>query len=243
MSETTTDAPVSTEIELTPDLTRLVNAVMDKVALGEVTFAEAVTAALGERVKPPEITPTAFEVSKITDEQRAALVAIVDLYGKVVPTEPRLLSAEELTAIVREREVINTLLAFLATRKDTSIRETLANHLDKVVESQPKADEQPKDQKGHYAVKQSVPVEDTDLHVQRIVSQPKPKVSGASVQAAFRAGELTREEYISLTTKPEVEREFDEVKARNAIKKNPALLFRLAKATTKSNPTTTIKVQ
>lgn len=233
------------EIQVTPELQALVGQVMDQVALGKVTLAEAVSAALGDQApSAPAPSTGAFVVPQITDEQKKALRQIVDLYGQVVPTEPRLLTPTELTLITKERKTIDLLLKFLEARKEESIRETLAYHLDKVAEAQDDFDPEtaPKDRRGHYAVKQKQPVPDTDLNLNRSVSHPKPTIDGATIQALHEQGVLDRAEYLALTSMPVVKRNFDETKAREAFKKNPALLFKVAKAVKQGLPTTTIKV-
>ena len=210
---------------------------------GKISFAEAVAKVLDDAVAVEKVTPKAETPVPITDEHRAALARVVEVYGKVAPHTPRLLTAAEQRDIVDERQVIDTVLTLLAKRKDTSIRETIANHLDKVAEKDGVADKDTeRDAKGHYVLKQSVPVPETSAALQRIVSEPKPSISNQLLHDLWQDGTLTREEYLSLTVVPEVQRVFDEDKARKAIKKDPALLAKIAKATTARAKTTTIKV-
>lgn len=210
---------------------------------GKLTFAEALDSVLSGEVKTLAARPEAVKPIPITEAQREALTKIVDLYGKVAPSSARILSKEEQRQIVEERTVIDEVLGLLATRKDKSIRETIANHLDRVAEKDLGADEHTeKDRNGHYALKQDEPVEGTMQKLQRSVTDPKATVSSAMLLDLHVAGVLDRAEYLSLTSVPEVSRTFDEAKARKAIKANPGLLSKIAQATTKPPKTTTIKV-
>lgn len=193
-------------------------------------------------VHPPEPVP----VLAITDDQRKALREIVSVYGVVAPTKPVILTDSELATLVHEREIIDTILPFLTSRKDKSIREAFANHFDRLVEEdwsdEGQEAEIPTDRHGHYAVKQEQPVPGTARKVQRLVSGGKPKIGSVEIQVAYERGDLSHDEYLAVTTKPEVKRDFDEAKARAAIKKDPALAVKLAGLMKASPPTTTIKV-
>lgn len=209
---------------------------------GKLSFGEALDAVLSGEVKTIAGRPEAVKPIPITEAQKAALARIVDVYGQVAPSSARALSKEEQKALVEERDVIDEVLGLLAARKDKSIRETIANHLDRVAEKNGADEHSPKDRNGHYAIKQDEPVEGTMRKMQRSVSDPKATVSSAMLLDLHNAGVLDRAEYLSLTSVPEVSRTFDEAKARKAIKANPGLLSKIAQATTKPAPTTTIKV-
>lgn len=210
---------------------------------GKMTFGEALDKVLSGEVKTIAARPEAVKPVPITEEQKAALAKVADVYGKVAPSSARLLTKDEAKALVEEREVVDIVLALLTTRKDKSIRETIANHLDRLAEKTLGADEHsPKDRNGHYAIKQDEPVEGTMSKMARSVTDPKATVSSAMLADLHAAGVLDRAEYLSVTSVPEVPRVFDEAKARKAIKANPALLSKIAQATTKPAPTTTIKV-
>lgn len=210
---------------------------------GKLTFAEALEKVLSAEVKTVAARPEAVKPIPITEEQRAALAKIPEIYGKVAPSSARILSKAEAKDIVEERAVIDTVLGLLAARKDKSIRETIANHLDRDAETHLGADEHTeKDANGHYALKQDFPVEGTSLKMSRSVTDPKATVSSAMIEELHKAGVFDRAEYLSITSVPEVARNFDEAKARKAIKANPGLLSKIAQATTKPAKTTTIKV-
>lgn len=242
---TTTAESQTAEVVEQRDPEALVDLVLQRVASGKgkVSFAEALADVMEGVTQAVQAQPEAVKPLVITEEHKAALSKIADLYGKVAPAKPRLLTHEEQRQIVEERATIDTILALLKTRKDTSIRETLANHLDKVAERdnlvEPGTE---KDRNGHYCLKQDEPVEGTTVKISRSVSEPKPQISDALVHELWEKGVLTREEYLSVTTLPDVPRVFDPEKASKAVKKNPALLAKIHLATTVGNSTTTIKV-
>lgn len=234
------EVPV-TEVQ-SVDIKDLVRKVLAQVETGKISLGEAIAAVLDGKISIEDVTPVVPAVIAITEADQVALVAIVDQYGKVAPSTARLLSKAEQKAIVEERVTIDKILGLLKTRKDTSIRETLANHLDRAAERDGKVKESTeRDSRGHFCLKQDEPVADTSLKISRSVSEPKPVVSSAELFKAYESGALTREEYLAVTVVPDVSRVFDETKARKAMGKDPSLLFKLANATTQAAKTTTIK--
>lgn len=242
-----------TETDTAPATSTLVPADTAKAvikALGDKNVSVADIVAMldeGSMVEAPEPPKRSLVPPTITDEQREALKRLPELYGRVVPEEPRLLEPAELTMIVQERQTIATLLDLLEPRKADTIRETLACHLDLLLEADPEVDTStlPRDKKGHYAVASEVSVEGTGLKVKRVPTGGKPFMSDADIQAADMSGDLDHKDYLAITSKPVVappRRRFDEEKARAAIKKDPALLFRLASLTHKGEYGTTITV-
>lgn len=192
--------------------------------------------------KTDSTAPATVKIPALTEEHREALRLLPEVYARVTPTEPRRLTQAELEALVTEREVLDLIEALVTSRKKNSLREHLANHMDRVAETKGLAAEgSVTDDKGHYYVKDEEPVPGTGRKVQKIVSDPKAQVSSAKLLEMYEAGDLTREEYLALTTQPTT-RVFDETKARKAIKKNPGLLTKLAQATVRPDPTVTIKV-
>lgn len=188
--------------------------------------------------------PEKLKVAALTEAHRKAIESLPEVYGSVTPDTPRRLSDEELSAIVDERTVVDTLLTLLKNRKDKSVRETLAYHLDRLAEEEGLVDKDtPTDDSGHYYVKQDVEAPGTGKKVQRIVSDPTPSVSSKMLEDLHKEGVLDRQEYLAITSLPTVARVFDEAKARKAIRDNPALLNKIAQAVTRPTPTITIKVE
>lgn len=185
--------------------------------------------------------PVPVKIPALTEQHKADLRALPEVFGKVAVTEPRLLTETELRDLVVERDTIDRLMAVLKKRKDETLRENLANHLDRLAEEQGVSTDDT-DAKGHYFVKQDLPVEGTGRKVQRIVAEGRATVDSAMLARLEEEGALTREEYLSLTSLPEVKRNFDPDKARKAVLKNPALLEKIAVAVNAPRKTVTVKV-
>lgn len=201
-------------------------------------LAEAFRPAVSERSLPAEV-----KVPELTEAHRAALARLPEVFGKVQVTEPRLLTQQEAAALVEERQTIDLLMGVLKKRKDETLRENLANHLDKTAERTGVAGpETPTNDAGHYLVKQDVPVEGTGMKVQGIVSEGKATIDSARLKVLHEEGVLTRAEYLALTKVPEVDRVFDAAKARKAILADPSLLDKIAGATRQPSKTFTVKV-
>ena len=192
-------------------------------------------------VSTTSTAPMKVKVPVLTDQHRADLKALPEVFGKVQVTEPRLLTEAETRDLVIERDTIDRLLTVLSKRKDETLRENLANHMDRLAEEEGIATEET-DAKGHYFVKQDVPVEGTGRKIQRIVSEGKASVDSAMLERLHEEGVLTRQEYLSLTSPPTVKRNFDPDKARKAVLKDPALLEKIAAAVKAPRKTNTIKV-
>ncbi len=239
---------MSTSVNMTSDQSSLAKTASKSLSEGKLTLAE-----IWELLDSASITSPSAEVVRvppkplpITPEQSAALTRLPEIYGQVAPTENRALTLEEQSLIVEERGLIDSILGFIKKRKDESIREIIANHLDHALLSQMSAEEiarLPIDKKGHYQTKQEVSVEGTGKKFQKTVSNPKPVLSMAAVEQAHRDGLLTREQYLSITRLPEVPRVLDEAKMASAVKKDPSLLFLLSTLTERPDGTTTIKVE
>lgn len=209
----------------------------------ETSLADILVEAFTPDTASNSTLPSAVKAPELTEAHLSALSALPEVFGKINPTTPRELTAEESKALVEEREVVDLLLTLLTSRKNGTLREHLANHLDRLAEKEGLVEEQAEtDSKGHYFIKQDVPVDGTDRKIQRTVSKPKPVIDSAALQQMHEDGDLTREEFLSLTSIPEVPRVFDEAKARKAIRKNPGLLVKVAQATTRKDPVIAIKI-
>lgn len=226
----------------------LVKAAAAQIASGKATLADVFAAihgvnrdnevaAVGQRTPPP--------VPALTEDQITAIKRLPEVYGQVTPTTDRALNKTEAQRIVEERKTIDEVLTVLKKRKEESIRETLANHLDHLLIASTTEEERDlygTDAKGHFQIKQEVPVEGTDQKIQKTISDPKPHLSMAKVQEAHEAGLIDRPTYLAITKKPEVPRVLDEERLVKAIKKDPGLLLLLAQFTETPSKTTTIKV-
>lgn len=249
--DTTTEVkPTSALDTFSPDERKKIEAQVQDgltlIASGKKTFSDLLAAVVGDRIPVASKKLDPPNVPEITDEHRAALTSIVDLYGQVAPTEARSLTPDELTAVAREREAIDTITKFLGARKDNGIREIVSNHFDVKAETERGARRTPKtettpdgeerivedatdtDSRGHYVLKDTQTAPGTGNRFERRTAESKPKVTSATIDKAYKAGQITRAEYLSMTEVPEVPRALSEEKMRKAMKKDPGLLFRLA---------------
>ncbi len=236
----TESAPVITEDQKALAKQTVTSIVTGKVKIADVWGTLTATPQPGKNTlseAPPKPLP-------ITDAQRKALRRIPEIYGAVSPEKNRMLTSEEAQRVVEERDTIDVILGLLKSRKDDSIREILANHLDHVLAAEKGDDVQglPIDKKGHYQVKQEHSVLGSGKKIQKTVSSPSPTLSMAAVEQAHEDGLLDRKTYLAITRLPEVPRVLDEDGLTKAVKKDPSLLFTLAGLTTTASPTTTIKV-
>lgn len=236
-------APPETDV-VPVEQAELIREALVRVGKGLMTVEELLTALAADRLEVEEVTPKVPAVPPITKEQKAALKRIVAVYGKVAPAERTDLSAAQIEALADERTVIETVIKFLAMRKNDSIRETVSNHFDVVVEQQAKETDTeqlpPRDAKGHYTVKQEVAALAHGKKFVRQVSSPAPWISDEMLLDLYEDGTLTRKQYLAMTCEPKVKRVFDPEKFVEAAIKDPALVFLLAEATVQPAASTSI---
>ena len=233
--------------EITPEIQETLKALASTIGKGKTTIADVwssitttpqPSAVVGERTAPT--------VKAITEAQRAALTRLPYVYGQVSPTKDRILSAEELREIVEERDVIDLILGLVKSRKDESIRETLANHLDHLhlAEDHEPGEEcsHEYDGKGHVIVKQEVSVPGAGRKIQKTHTDPKPQLTAEGALRAYEEGAIDRKTYLAITRIPDVPRVLDEEGLVKSVKKDPNLMWALAKYTHTPNKTITVKV-
>lgn len=237
---TAEDQMAETPFTEDPKVLALVQQGVEQIQQGKITLSDLFQSVMD---KPdPEVPDKRPEIPRpLTEDQRKALERLPDVYGKVVVTADRKLTKAELQSIVEERVVIDTLLTVLDKRKKDSIREVLSNHLDHLLTEEEAATAR-MDTKGHYAVKQDVPVEGTGKKVQRSVSGGKPRLTIEHVEELHAQGAIDRKTYLAITKKPDLPRVLDESGLHKAIQKDPRLFFLLGSVAEPTAPTTTIKV-
>lgn len=238
-TQTDTQAPV---VVVDQQSAALVKTGMDLVLKGKTTLSDLFYSITTPDSVPP-IDKTPPVPMKLSEEVLAAIKRLPEVFGKVVVHTDRRLTAPELEAIVQERTTIDLVEKALKKRKEESIREVLANHMDHLVDNDP---EHPTrmDRNGHYAPyeTQELSVDGTGMKVQRYATGGKPNLTIAHVEALHEAGQIDRPTYLAITKKPEVPRVLDEVGLHRAIQKNPSLFFLLATKAEATLPSTTVKV-
>jgi hypothetical protein len=175
----------------------------------------------------PAKVPT---ITTISDAQKAALALLPAIFGKVVPTERRLLTTDELVSVKTERETLDTIAKMIETRKE-DIRTTLYNHFDVLDEELGFVDPEtePRDAKGFYVRPAEYVVGERKFV--RQVSEGAPSFQANNLEALINDPDadgfdpdrpsFTRAQYLSMTTQTRV---VDEAKIMIELRKHPELL-------------------
>jgi hypothetical protein len=203
---------------------------------GSVSLAELLRAL--EPAPPPPTPPASPPLPiAISPEQRAALDKLTEVFGVVVPTERRMLTPEEIAQVIEERETMDE-LKDLAEKRTASIRTIICNHLDVEAERDGKADAStPRDAKGHYILTGSVRVPQAERQFKRELRATSPTLDERALLLLAEHGEITHEDYLSMTTQTRV---VDENKVMLALKRKPELLDAIAKATRPGSKTASL---
>lgn len=250
MTDTATTSPEQTNpveaLAEHPQTAALVKMGISEVMKGKISLADLFQR-VAERPAPevPDKKPPVPQ--KLSAEVLDAIKRLPDVFGKTVVTADRALTKEEAKAIVEERSVIDKVMTALKKRKEESIREVLANHADHVLEkglSEKAVKTIRKDAKGHYAPwdTQDIPVEGTDLKIQRFSTGGKPNLTIEHIEMLHAEGKIDRKTYLKITKKPDLPRVLDETGMHEAIQKDPKLFFLLASRAEPTLPSTTVKV-
>lgn len=181
-------------------------------------------------VEPPRIEATA--PVRITAELRAALRKLPEVFGSVVPTEPRRLEQAEVDRLTEERDVIAQVITALGKR-DKDIDEAVRHHMDALAPADAPVI-QTGVARGHRLLAGEgqpfeVPVTGmSDAWQQRRVAG-KAELSIGLLADLLADGSITREEFNALTVPV---RELDESKIRAATRKSPARFLSILRAVT-----------
>lgn len=194
---------------------------------------------LVKEIAPPPAAPSAPAKTPlpavITEEQRQALERFTEVFGSVVPTERRALTPDESALLGQERDTVDTVLKMAEARKE-SIKVTVANHLDVLLEEQGVPKDATKDANGHYVVAQKEPAADGFVW-SREVRQGSSNLDPATLKALVDDPdfpEFTHQDYLAMTEQVRV---IEENRFMLHLKKNPQLLRAIQQAT-KSTPST-----
>ncbi len=213
---------------MTTDLEPVIDrsALKKKVAAGTIKLPDVWKAlAVPEAA---EVETQAPLPAVITDTQKAALAKLTKVFGKVVPTEVRALTDDEVTDLMDERLTLDEVEKLAKDRKAV-IRTTVLNHIDTETE-----EEVPRDKEGH--VLRAAKVDDP-AHGKSF-SWEMRKHGGAldpeGLLALVEAGTIERSTYLAMTTQVRV---VDENKVMLELKKHPELIDALGDAITKTGQT------
>jgi hypothetical protein len=191
---------------------------------------------------PPELPKVPEDIplpAVITKAQTEALETLAAVYGQVVPTERRALTVIERAALREERETLDQIEGMAKKRKE-SIRTAVLNDLDVAFEEAcPKDDDGNlivpegifRNDEGHWVEKSTMPCDDGKVWERR-VSAGSVQLDPSKLLALAEDDEypeFTRKDYLAMTEQVRV---VDELKAMMHLKKNPALVSAIRKATT-----------
>lgn len=227
---------------------------LEQVALGSQAYAlvadpskkwtldDLLEMLAGAAAQPREVpAPAAAEEVTITDELREALRQLPEVFGGVVPTEPRKLEQAELARITRERDAIARVVTALGKR-DKSIDETVRNHVDAVAREQGITEPVISEgvAKGHVLAAQkgvpfSVAVPGFEDGWQQRLVKGRSEMRLALLNDLYATGTITRAEYLAVTTEVRV---IDEDKVRKMVRKAPIRFLAIVRAATVRKPDT-----
>lgn len=240
----------STETTETPtpsqDLDTLVKAAVEKINKGSMTMAQLLKAlsphAVGET--PGGATPLP---AIITDDERKALDRVVEVFGRVVPTERRMLQPAEVDALIEEKEVLDTVKKMAAKRlSDGGIRTTVFNHFD--TEAEAGEDFEPEqvecDATGHYLTDgEALGTGNTGMRYTREVREGAPTLDAEALKALADDPDFEgfdHKDYLAMTAQVRL---VDENKVMLALKKNPSLVMAIARATKPGKKTASLNLR
>lgn len=225
---TTTQAEQSTT-----DLDVTTRAVVDRINSGALSMADLLKALSPKPTALP--APEHMPVSAvIPDEDRKAIERVLEVFGKVVPTERRVLQPAEVDALIEEKQVLDRLKKMSERRLSEGIRPAIFNHLDVEVEegSPEEAAATDRDKDGHYLREgEAVGTGSTGVKYTREIRTSSPTLDIEALKALSEDPDypdFTHADYLSMTEQVRV---VEESKVLLALKKNPNLIHAIAKAT------------
>jgi hypothetical protein len=168
----------------------------------------------------------------ITDDQKAALERLPEVFGSVVPVERRDLLPSEASKLLEERDVLKK-IATMAADREQAIRTTVLNAHDvRLEESGEDLSDVERDKDGHYIRKGEVRAESGAGQRFSVEARSGSASVNPDLLRALAADEnepwFTHDDYLKMTTQTRV---FDEEKTMIALRTNPALLKALRHAT------------
>lgn len=217
---------------------------LDPVAPGSLAYVTATTSTKWDLAKlagmlreeaPAPVEPPKIEVTapvRITAGLKAALRRLPEVFGSVVPTEPRRLEQAELDRLTDERDVIAQVITALGKR-DKDIDEAVRHHMDTyaseddpVIATGVARGHRLLAQEGHPFEARVTGM--SDAWQQRRVAG-KAELSIGLLADLLAAGTITRAEFNALTVPV---RELDEARVRAATRKSPARYLSILRAIT-----------
>jgi hypothetical protein len=169
----------------------------------------------------------------ITDQQKAALDRLPEVFGRVVPQERRALQPTEVSLLLEERATLKT-IADMAKDREADIRTTVLNAHDvRLEESGEDLSAVERDKDGHYIRKGEIRAEAGASQRFSVEARSGSATVNPDLLRQLAADEnepwFTHDDYLKMTTQTRV---FDEEKTMIALRSRPDLLAALRYATT-----------
>jgi len=224
--------------------------VLDSRVKGEIKKAQSlkdVAAILDVHAEPVPVSIEAEwpERVEMTEEAVQAIAALPEVFNKVHPDEPKILTDDEIVSLYEEREVLRAALEPLSGR-DEVIKEIVRHHMDLaalednravvhdvVVNGNVIATATPRDTAGHFILAskgnpEQARIPGTNQAFIRQYREGAVSYSHAAedLLALYEAGDITREQYLAMTRETRV---FDEAKVMEAVRKDPATYLPILK--------------
>lgn len=213
---TSTLVPQTVEIPDSADLTEILRRLSE--ADGSKPDGKAVQ-------KPSKATDTIA----LTQDALNSLSELQSLLRAVeLPSTRRPMSPRELRDVtgllIKAKEAVKTVEAAVE-----GPREATFNHFDTTLESRTSTTDLAKDEKGHYLVKQEVYVPEHNVRLTRELREQSPEITAEELRDAWKAGDISRRDYMDATVHVEVPRKIDDEKFAALLKRKPSLLPKIAK--------------
>lgn len=165
--------------------------------------------------------------ARLTEDELKAFTQLPSLYGKVMPASQRLLTQEEVKALVEERTALDA-AEKAATRRKAEIRKMVFDHLDLEVKASGASDAEV-DGAGHFLVKGEILSPETGFRLTREVrngSVDVPVAALADLAADPTVDWFTHQNYLDMTREVRV---LDEAKVAILMRKAPETVARALK--------------
>lgn len=213
-------------------LEQLVVTAVDQINSGSIKLADLLTtlSPVPAQETPEGEVPIPLE---ITAEQRAALFRVIEVFGKVVPSERRKLTPDEVSMLIEEKETLDSIKKMAEARLDTGVKVAIHNHLDVEAEEHGFGPEtSPRNKDGHYVLEGIARGNAASQKVfKREVANYTPTVALSALEALENDPEVQfdHSDFLAITSPTRV---LDENKLMLHMRKNPHLVLALAKAIT-----------
>ena len=228
------------------DLAVLVTQAIEKINSGALSMSDLLKALAPNAVaegKPSTPTPAAAVIS---EDERKALVKVVEVFGQVCPTEKRALLAPEVDALIEEKQCLDTVKKMAEKRLKDGIRTIVFNHFDTEVEAGEDfdAEQAERDKSGFLLTDGEAPgTGSTGKKFTREVREGAPTLDVDGLKALAEDPEFedfTHKDFLAMTRQVRI---VDENRVMEVLKKKPTLVTVIAQATKPGKKTVSLNLR